>query len=424
MAATAVPDGALNQRERILYWASAIAVLLLLGFLCFFPVQSDDLFMYLAIEVSTIATAYLVSLYRTRESLEAAFKYNLLVIMALLFALMGTIVVYSLMSDSVQGLGAIHVLEIGRSVAMLPPAIALSVVAFLVCAFGTESGMIPFHAWLPDAHSQAPTPISALLSGVVITIGAYCLARTVTLFTATFPSVVVLLATIASASIVIGILMAIVQDDLKRLLAYSSISQISYIFEGLGLGTYLGVYGGLFHAVTHMLAKSLLFFCAGAIIYRTGIRRISELGGLARKMPFTATCFFIGSVSMGGMPLLAGFMSKYSIILAVGKAGLWWAMGISAFAGLLTLACMVWAGWRVFWGPECEKVAALPSTGREIPRSMMVPMAGAAGLIILLGLAPGLLFPSLDSATRSILGVMGPGQPSVLEPDPLAENTP
>ena len=220
---------------------------------------------------------------------------------------------------------------------------------------------------------------------------------------------VVLLAAIASASIVIGILMAIVQDDLKRLLAYSSISQISYIFEGLGLGTYLGIYSGLFHAFTHLLAKSLLFFCAGAILYRLGIRKISELGGLSKKMPITALCFFIAGVSMGGLPLMAGFMSKYSIILAVGQAELWWAMGISAFAGLLTLACMVWAAYRVFWGTESKAVVALEPQKREIPWAMAIPMVAIAGLIVLFGVAPELLYSLLDSATRSIQALFTTG---------------
>jgi hydrogenase-4 component F len=363
-------------------------------------------FMFLAIELSTIATALLVSLYRTRPALEAAFKYNLLVVMAIVFALMGTILVFAKLSATGAGFGSIHLLEMGRSTAQLSSTVALPVVAFFICAFGTEAGMIPFHAWLPDAHSEAPAPISALLSGIVITIGAYCVARTVTLFSPHFSAVVVLLAAIASASILIGILMAIVQDDLKRLLAYSSISQISYIFEGLGLGTYLGIYGGLFHAITHLLAKSLLFFCAGAIIYRLGIRKISQLGGLARRMPITAVCFFIGGLSMGGMPPLAGFWSKYSIILAVGKARLWWAMGISAFAGMLTLACMVWAAWRVFWTEESDKVKELPVTERELPLTMMVPMVATAACVVVLGLVPQTAFPILDSAARSVLALL------------------
>ena len=171
-----------KQRERGLVTERGLrmyyAVLLVFCASMSWTVSFNNLvFMFLAIEVSTIATAFLVSLYNTRQALEAAFKYNLLVIMAVVFALLGVIIIYAKMSATVPGLTAIHINEIGRSVVVLPAYVALAVVAFFICAFGTESGMIPFHAWLPDAHSEAPAPISALLSGIVITIGAYCLAR-------------------------------------------------------------------------------------------------------------------------------------------------------------------------------------------------------------------------------------------------------
>ena len=194
----------------------------------------------------------------------------------------------------------------GKLTCLLPVSLALTIVACFICAFGTKGGMMPFHSWLPDAHSEAPAPISALLSGLVVVVGPFGFARTVTLFSPHYAQVVVLAAAFGCASIVIGILLAIVQDDLKRLLAYSTISQVGYVFAGIGLGTYLGIYGGLFHAVTHLLAKALLFFCAGAIIYRLGIRRISDLGGLSRKMPLTAACFFAGCLSIGGLPFFAG----------------------------------------------------------------------------------------------------------------------
>lgn len=368
-------------------------------------ISNNLLVMFVAIEVSAIITALLIALYRTRPALEAAFKYNLLLVIAILFALLGTVLICAEMGERSPGLSGLNLLEIGKVAALIPSHIALAVVALFITAFGTKGGMFPFHAWLPDAHSEAPSPISALLSGVVITIGAYCLVRVVSIFSPHYPIIVVLLATLASVSILVGILMAIVQDDLKRLLAYSTISQVAYIFEGIGLGTYLGIYGGLFHSFTHLLAKGLLFFCAGAIVYRLDIRRISELGGLYRKMPLTSLCFFVAALSMGGVPFFAGFASKYTIILALGKSELWWAMGISAFTGLLTLACMIWAAYRIFWGEESEKVSGLTPESGELPLSMILPMAVIAALIVLVGVYPQLLYPLLDSATRSILAI-------------------
>ena len=120
--------------------------------------------------------------------------------------------------------------------------------------------------------------------------------------------------------------MALTQDDLKRLLAYSSVSQMGYVLVGLGLGTYLGCYGGLFHLLNHAIYKALLFMCVGAVIYATGIRKVSELGGLARSMPVTSACFFLGALAIAGFPPLNGFMSKLTVYLALAKAGLWWAV--------------------------------------------------------------------------------------------------
>jgi formate hydrogenlyase subunit 3/multisubunit Na+/H+ antiporter MnhD subunit len=267
---------------------------------------------------------------------------------------------------------------------------------------------MPFHSWLPDAHSEAPAPISALLSGLVVVVGPFGFARTVTLFAPHYTQVAVLAAAFGCASIAAGILLAIVQDDLKRLLAYSTISQVGYVFAGVGLGTYLGIYGGLFHAVTHLLAKALLFFCAGAIIYRLGIRKISDLGGLSRKMPVTAACFFVGCLSIGGLPFFAGFASKYTVVLALAEARLWWALAVAALAGTLTLAGLVWAAHRVFWGEESPRVAALePAAARELPLVMIVPMVVLAAGVVVLGVYPQALYPVLDSGVRSILALVG-----------------
>ena len=185
----------------------------------------------------------------------------------------------------------------GKLATLLPASLALTIVACFICAFGTKGGMMPFHSWLPDAHSEAPAPISALLSGLVITIGPFGFARTVALFSPHYsPGRACSSPASACASIVLGILMAIAQDDLKRLLAYSSISQIGYVFVGIGLGTYLGIYGGLFHAVTHLLAKSAALLLLGRdhLPARHPARSRTSAGCRARcrSPPF---CFFVGA---------------------------------------------------------------------------------------------------------------------------------
>lgn len=399
-----VENGLVKEGGSRLYY---FLLLVFSAFMTWTVIVSHLFFMFLVIEIATIAVSFLVATYKTKYALIASFKYNLLVVMAMLFAVMGAVFIFARMTTVDPHLSRIHVLEMGRLATLLPTSLALTIVACFVCAFGTKGGMMPFHSWLPDAHSEAPAPISALLSGLVVVVGPFGFARTVTLFSPHYTQVVVLAAVLGCASIVIGILLAIVQDDLKRLLAYSTISQVGYVFIGIGLGTYLGIYGGLFHAVTHLLAKALLFFCSGAIIYRLGIRRISDLGGLSRKMPLTATCFFVGCLSIGGLPFFAGFPSKYTIVLALAESQLWWALSITALAGTLTLAGLVWAGHRVFWGEESPKVAALATPGRELPLAMLVPMLSLAAGVVLLGVYPQSLYPVLDSGVRSILGLVG-----------------
>ena len=172
--------------------------------------------------------------------------------------------------------------------------------AFLVVGFGTKAGIAPFHPWLPDAHAEAPTPVSVLLSAVMIKMAVYAMARTVSIFLPTWSQLSLFLVGIGCFTMLLGIVMALTQDDLKRLLAYSSVSQIGYIVAGVGLGTYLGCYGGLFHLLNHAIFKGLLFMCVGAVVYATGLRRISELAGLRRRMPVTGLCFLVGALAIAG----------------------------------------------------------------------------------------------------------------------------
>jgi multicomponent Na+:H+ antiporter subunit D len=182
---------------------------------------------------------------------------------------------------------------------------------------------------------------------------------------------------------------------------------MGYIVEGLGMGTYLGIYGGLFHLLNHTLFKALLFLCAGAVIYATGVRKMSQLGGLARKMPMTATCFFIGVLAISGLPPCNGMWSKFTLFMAAADRGLLWAAVISAVTSLLTLTCMTHAAYRIFWGKPRPEAAPAVENAREVPMSMWAGMAVLAGLCLLIGLRPQIVYPLLDAATRNILHILG-----------------
>ncbi len=392
-----------------LYYA---LILLFTGTMIWTVTTNNMLMLFVAMEGSTLATALLVAFYRNKASLEAGYKYVLLVVVGMTFALFGMVLIFAAAVPlSEHGSHALLLTEMGRIAQRIPKNIALLAVAFMSVGFATKAGLVPFHAWLPDAHSEAPTPVSALLSGLIIKLGAYALSRTVTIFAPTYHSIIVFIAILSSASMLIGIFMALVQDDLKRMLAFSSVSQISYVFEGLGLGTYLGIYGGLFHLVNHTIIKGLLFLSVGAIMYATGgIRKISRLGGLAKKMPITAFCFFVGALALGGLPPFNGFVSKFTIFIGIGEEGLYWAMAISIVTGLLTLACLVWAAYRVFWRKEPEAADGVkPDEVREVPAAMYVSIVILAIACIVIGLFPKLLHPFLDSATKAVLAIWGKG---------------
>jgi formate hydrogenlyase subunit 3/multisubunit Na+/H+ antiporter MnhD subunit len=234
----------------------------------------------------------------------------------------------------------------------------------------------------------------------MIKMALYAMVRTVSVFYPSWPQVSTFLVALGIFTMVFGIVMALSQDDLKRLLAYSSVSQMGYVLAGVGLGTYLGCYGGLYHLVNHALFKSLLFLSVGAVIHSTGARRISELAGLRHHMPITSGCFLLGALAIAGFPPLNGFWSKLTIYLALAKAGMWWAAILAVATSILTMAVMVRAGFRVFWGKP--RAAAAEPAVREVPAVMWLPMATLGALCLLLGVYPQIAYPLLDRAAAAL----------------------
>jgi formate hydrogenlyase subunit 3/multisubunit Na+/H+ antiporter MnhD subunit len=369
-------------------------------------VTNNLIMLYVAVEATTLCSGLLVAFYWDRRALEAGYKYLMLLTIGITFALLGCVLLYAAAAatGAIGGRAALLISEVRGVTHLIPGATAMLITAFLVVGFGTKAGIAPFHPWLPDAHAEAPTPVSVLLSGVMIKMAIYALARTVSLFFPTWPGLTLFVVALGAFTMVLGIVLALTQDDLKRLLAYSSVSQMGYVLAGLGLGTYLGAYGGLFHLLNHALEKSLLFMCVGAIIYATGIRRMSQLGGLGKAMPITGACFFFGALAIAGLPPFNGFMSKLTIYLALADTGMWWAAAIAIAASVLTLVVMVRAGWFVFWGaPSAAATSgAALAAAREVPAAMWIPMAILAAACLAFGIWSQAPYPLLDQAARAL----------------------
>lgn len=327
--------------------------------------------------------------------------------------------------------------------ASLAASSGLSTAIFLVAlfAFGLKAGIMPFHIWLPSAHANAPSHVSAAMSGVILKIGVYGLIRTLSFFHDVplwWGGLVLILGVVSGVA---GVAFAIGQHDLKRLLAYHSIENIGIIFMGLGVALVgqtvgspammlLGMGGALLHVLNHAIFKALLFLGAGSVIHATGTREIDLMGGVARRLPSTALLFGIGSVAICGLPPLNGFVSELLIYLgffqgiqgeggAVAAAAL--AVPALALVGGLAVACFVKVYGVVFLGvPRAEAHAV----GHEAGWQMLLPMLLLAGLCTIIGLAPGLVAGSLQRVSLAVLPVpAGAAELSVSELAPLSKIT-
>ncbi len=375
-------------------WKFHSLFMLMLGGLNGVVISGDIFNLYVFIEVASIAGYCLVAFGTEAEDLEAAFKYVIMGSLASIFVLLAVILLYSYTST-------LNLRDIAYVLALKPKGLLIGFVSVLFLAgFGLKAALVPFHAWLADAHSSAPTPVSATLSGVFIkVVGIYALARI--FFNVIGPSnkLLFVLMLLGILSMVVGAFMAIAQNDIKRMFAYSSISQVGYIVFALGIGTPLALLGGLFHLFNHAVFKSLLFFSAGSIEYSTGTRSLNKLSGLNKRLPVTGFSSLVGSMSIAGIPPLAGFWSKLIIIIAGIEAGYFAFAIIAALISVVTLVYYLRFQSFVFFGelnPALSKI-------KEEPLTMKLAMLIAALLCIFSGL---LLLPVFKPFLQSAAAVL------------------
>jgi multicomponent Na+:H+ antiporter subunit D len=229
--------------------------------------------------------------------------------------------------------------------------------SFYLVGFGIKAGLFPLHVWLPDAHSSAPTTASALLSGVVVKVYAIAMARVFfglfSIATLDLMGVSNMVRMLAALSIIAGSVFALVQTDIKRMLAYSTVAQIGYIFLGLGLGV-VGIAAALYHVLAHGLMKTILFLTAGKVIEIRGSRLISGFNGLGKVMPLPMISFTMAAMSMIGLPMLAGFATKWYLFRAGLGAGLYWVPVLIILSGLLNAAYLLPIVWRIWFGETTQ----------------------------------------------------------------------
>lgn len=287
------------------------------------------------------------------------------------------------------------------------PANWMSIIIFsLVIGLGVKLAAFLLHIWLPYAHAEAPTPVSALLSPAMIGIGAYGLLRLwLELLTGNYTQYSLYINIWGLATMIYGGAMALMQDDVKKVLAYSSISQMGYILFGLGSESILGITGGALFYVTHGLGKAILFMMAGSIILQTGTRSMSKLGGLAGKMPYTAVITMIGALTIIGIPPTSGFMSEWILFggvlqTAVSQADSFRVVlfGFGILTTVLSSAYILWMYKRIFFGKIPERLVNVKDSSAYITATM----AALAGLTLFLGVYPDPILNPITNYVESV----------------------
>lgn len=275
--------------------------------------------MWVAIEFSTLITVWMVGLYRTHEALEAAWKYFLLASIGIALALFGTIVVYLAAQGHIgTGLSAMRWDNLAAHAAQFDPMLLSIGFVFVLIGYGTKAGLVPLHAWLPDAHAEGPTPVSAILSGLLLNLSLYAILRFKTILvanTGALPPGPLLIA-FGVVSLFVAALMLYRRRDIKRFFAYSSVEHVGIITLAFGIGGPLANFAGLLHMILHSLAKSGIFFAVGHIIRIKGTQKFAEISGLAISHPALGWTLIAGVAALGAMPPFGTFASEFLVITA------------------------------------------------------------------------------------------------------------
>ena len=359
---------------------------------------SGDFFtLFIFWEMMCISSYILVAFLKERWGpIEAGLKYLIMSAAGGAFLLFSMSFLYGLT-------GTLNFAELASSLlGQTPNTWFLVVLSLLIIGFGVKSAIVPLHTWLPDAHPEAPSPISAMLSGVVIETGLYGLCRV--LFILFDPSLFrPVIAGLAVLTMTVGNVMALLQPDIKRLLAYSSIAQIGYMLIGFSSGTAYGLLGLFLHVFNHSLMKGLAFLSSGSIVHRTETREISRLKGIGRAMPITTFALFIALLGLGGVPATNGFVSKFILFGSALEPGvnLWWL----AIAGVLNSAFSMAYYLRVMKTliSEPEEVEVV----KEAPASMLAVTVLMAALIVFFGIFPTQILGFAGEASKSLTENLG-----------------
>ena len=356
--------------------------------------------MWVAIEATTITSAIIIPLKRTKASVEASWKYLLICSVGIALAFAGTVLAYF---DFVSTTGplpsALDWAVLRAAAPALRPELMRLAFAFILVGYGTKAGLAPMHTWLPDAHSEAPAPLSAMMSGVLLAVAIYAIARWKSVVDASLgPSFTnTLLVAAGLLSLVIGTFSLVIQRHYKRMLAYSSVEHIGLVAVGLALGP-LGTFAAFLHLVNHAVAKSMTFLLAGRILERYRTSEIAGVSGLLRAMPWTGGLFAAGVLALVGLPPFGLFLSEFLLVRAAVVTGRFVVAGTVLALLLIAFVSLLNHANRMLYGRVPDGVAVGERRGWQV-----AALAACAALLVVLGVGLGWPLTGILDQTVSVL---------------------
>lgn len=354
--------------------------------------------MWVMIEATTITSAVVIPLHRSKASVEASWKYLLICSVGIALAFAGTVLAYfDFVSTAGEVPDALNWTVLRGAAPSLHRELMQLAFAFILVGYGTKAGLAPMHTWLPDAHSEAPAPMSAMMSGVLLGVAMYAVVRwkavvDVALASSSFTDTLLLAAGLLS--VVIGVWSLVIQRHYKRMLAYSSVEHIGLVSVGLGLGP-LGAFAALLHLVNHAVAKSMAFLLAGRILHRYETTEISGVSGLLRVMPWTGGLFTLGMLALIGLPPFGLFVSELLLVRAAIATGHVWVAGVVLLLVLVAFVSLLNHLNRMLYGPPPEGVAIGETGGWRV-----VMLGACVAISLILGIV--LPWPMTALIDRSV----------------------
>lgn len=391
-------SGVLDQKRLVRYYQGFNAFIFTMLLV---PLSNNIGIMWIAIEATTLVSVLLIMLYVKESAIEASWKYLIVATVGLSFALFGIILFYYanlVPADSQEGMNWTNLLGNAK---LLDPNIVKIAFVFVLVGLGTKAGLAPMHTWLPDAHSEAPTPVSALLSGVLLNCAIYGIIRFHVISSAGIGSDFSGQLLIILGIVSMGIAAASIyfQKDMKRLLAFSSIEHMGIISVAMGFGGFLGIYGGMLHLINHSIAKPLMFFASGTISQKYETKSVSKIRGIITTMPFTGVLFLIGGLAILGLPPFGVFMSEFFVLSSGFANGQFVAILL-----MIVFLIVIFAGFikhlvrMTFGNPEKE------TRPGELGRLAIIPMMILGALTIIFGIYIPDQLRDLTNDAASIIG--------------------